>query len=78
MRGGANVQANVIPCSSSHVNCVVLETHAVRCRASTCCLQLADGEQAAAENSRATVSVSGLSFVLSQKAADEVRDCHKL
>lgn len=35
--------------------------------------QLASGA-----NSAATVSVSGASFVPSQKAADEVRDCHKM
>lgn len=30
------------------------------------------------DNSTATVSTSKLSFVLSQTAADEVRDCHKM
>lgn len=70
---------NVIPCSYSHVNSVVPElTRYTLAEPAHACLQLADGEQAAAANSTATVSVSGPSFVLSQKAADEVRDCHKM
>ncbi|KAK5881732.1 hypothetical protein CesoFtcFv8_022497 [Champsocephalus esox] len=63
------------PCNLFFIqSCDVLELTQYMLKSSFS-LQLADGEL---KNSSATDSVSGLSFVRSQKAANEVRESHKM